>query len=352
MNCTRVILVTPKLGIGGIQRALTNLANWLTSVGVDVYLVSCKREDVFYELNNDVKLIIPEFEYSLELGKISYYYKVIRYLRKTFKAIDAQNVISYGETFNPLAIIASRGLNKNMIISDRTSPDYKHRKITQLLRKATYPLVDTLILQTTRSLEYNQKKFPTIKQVVIPNFINRFNHIDQEKEKIILYVGRFAWEKAPMRLVQAFSKIEDKRGYKLTMCGDGPQFEEIKNFIDDLSLNSHIELKGKVKHPEKYYSKASIYVLPSVLEGFPNALCEAMSFGIASVCYNSIPYEDLGQSGKDFLVVGVDFDNLTDALNYLINDRTARDLLSENAKEINMRLSDIKIGEKYLHLLK
>lgn len=154
-----------------------------------------------------------------------------------------------------------------------------------------------------------------------------------------------------MRLVQAFSKIEDKRGYRLIMCGDGPQFEEVKNFIGDLSLNSHIELKGKVKHPEKYYSKASIYVLPSILEGFPNALCEAMSFGLACVCYDTIPYEDLGESGKDFLVVGQDFPTLHEALIHIIENKQVIENLSKNAKDIKVRLNNKIIGEMFLNLL-
>jgi GalNAc-alpha-(1->4)-GalNAc-alpha-(1->3)-diNAcBac-PP-undecaprenol alpha-1,4-N-acetyl-D-galactosaminyltransferase len=314
----KIIIVTPKLGIGGIQRATNNLSNWLVTKGFNVSLISCKKEEVFYNLNENVNLITPKFKYSLGKGKLYYYFNVIQYLRSELKNIDSKVVFSFGEAFNPLVLIASLGLDKNVFIADRTSPDYKHSFLVSKLRCFTYPFAESLILQSEKSLNYNKSLFGKLPKVVIPNFIHPLDSHFGEREKSILYVGRFAWEKAPDRLIKAFARIENKKGYLLKMCGDGPMLEEMKYLAVSLGIASDVIFHHRVSNVEEYYKKAGIFVLPSVLEGFPNAFCEALSAGLPSVCYDSIPHEDIGTNNVDFLVVGKDFSTLEDALTHLI----------------------------------
>lgn len=346
-----IVIVTPKLGIGGIQRTTTNLSNWLTGKGYGVILISCKKEDIFYDLNQNVHVITPNFNYSLDKGKLLYYFNVIKYLRYELKKIDSKHVFSFGEAFNPLVLIASRALGKKVYIADRTSPDYKHSAIISKLRRFTYPLAHALILQSQKSFNYNKSLFGKLKKVVIPNFIHPIDSHLGERKKSILYIGRFAWEKAPDRLIKAFAKIENKKGYILEMCGDGPMLEDMKDLTVSLGIKSEVIFHGQVTNVEDYYKKAGIYVLPSVLEGFPNALCEALSTGLPSVCYDSIPYEDIGTNNVDFLVVGKDFPTLEDALTHLISNEDERIRLSQNAIDIKQRLSDENVGNKFLKLI-
>ena len=69
-----VILVAPKLGIGGIQRALTNLANWFASKDYQVTFISCKKEPLFYNLDERVTLITPEKEHPGKGGNLVFHY--------------------------------------------------------------------------------------------------------------------------------------------------------------------------------------------------------------------------------------------------------------------------------------
>jgi GalNAc-alpha-(1->4)-GalNAc-alpha-(1->3)-diNAcBac-PP-undecaprenol alpha-1,4-N-acetyl-D-galactosaminyltransferase len=351
VNFDSIILISPKLGIGGIQRATANLSNWLISKGFSVFLISCKKEEIFYEVNEKVKVITPDFNYSLDKGKLQYYLKVIWYLRSELKKIDSKYVFSFGEAFNPLVLIASRGLGKSVFISDRTSPDYKHSLIISKLRRLTYPFAKALILQSQKSLNYNLNFFGKLPKFVIPNFIHPFDEYHNERNKSILYVGRFAWEKAPDRLIRAFSNIEDKMGFVLEMCGDGPMLEEMKSLTFELGIADKVIFHGPVYNIVDYYKHAGIFVLPSVLEGFPNAFCEALSTGLPSICYDSIPHEDIGKSNVDFLVVGKEFSTLEEALKHLIYNENERLKFSRNAVGIKERLSDENVGTKYLNLI-
>jgi glycosyltransferase involved in cell wall biosynthesis len=87
------------------------------------------------------------------------------------------------------------------------------------------------------------------------------------------------------------------------MAGDGPLFEKMKFLTQELNVNNSIVFYGKVKDVAKLYSNASIFVLPSVIEGFPNALIEAMSFGLPCICFSDIPYEDIVEDQTNGIVV-------------------------------------------------
>lgn len=350
-----IILVSPKLGIGGIQRAMTNLANWFASKDYVVTFISCKKEELFYELDERVKLIVPSKVHPGSSGNLlQHYFSIILFLRKEFKKSKAKNIISFGDGFNPLVVIASIGLNKNVHISDRTSPDYNFKWYIQWLKLLTYKRAKTFIAQTTKAAKWNEKKFANKLNIkIIPNPVREVV-IDSSvaKEKIILYVGRFAWEKNPEALIRAFSIIDEKKGWRLVMLGDGPQFSAMKALAAKLQLYDAIKFVGQVKDVDYYYSKASIYVLPSVLEGFPNALCEAMASGLPCICFDGIPYEDLGVKGEDFLVVKQDdIIDLSIHVNQLMQSESQRLTIGKQAESIKERLALPIIFNKFEEIL-
>ncbi len=350
-----IILVSPKLGIGGIQRAMTNLANWFASKDYVVTFISCKNEELFYELDKRVKLIVPSKVHPGSSGNLlQHYFSIILFLRKEFKKSKAKNIISFGDAFNPLVILASIGLNKSVHVSDRTSPDYKFKWYINYLKLITYRSSKTFIAQTSIAANWNVKKFKNkLNIVVIPNQLREVA-IDTEsiKEKVIIYLGRFAWEKNPEALIRAFSQIKHKKGWKLVMLGDGPLLKKMISLCNELALEKDVEFKGQVKDVDSYLSKASMYVLPSVLEGFPNALCEAMAFGLPCISSSKIPYNDIGEDGIDFIVSNPDnLEDLSSKIEKLINDEQLRFFLGNNAKKINERLSLETIGVKFESLL-
>ncbi|MBI2063716.1 MAG: glycosyltransferase, partial [Candidatus Yanofskybacteria bacterium] len=65
--------------------------------------------------------------------------------------------------------------------------------------------------------------------------------------------------------------------YNLVLIGDGPERENIESRIKNLELGNKIILAGRIHDAYKYLPAFDIFVLPSVKEGFPWALLEAMS---------------------------------------------------------------------------
>jgi glycosyltransferase involved in cell wall biosynthesis len=341
--------------MGGIERALSVLANKWVKLGFEVRYVSCLKSDPFYELDSKIKVIEPDFRRSGGLvNKIIFYPKLIFYIRCQIKNENPDRVLSFGDFFNPIVLLAASGLKIPVYISDRTSFDFKFPKYIKVLKNKLYPKSAGFIAQTSRAFEAKKKQFGAqFNQVVIPNAIREIKKTNEPKENIILYVGRFSWEKNPIALLQAFSSIENKSNWKLVMAGDGPQWEEMKRLASDLEMREHVTFLGTVSDVDTLLNKASIFVLPSVLEGFPNALCEAMSASLPVICFDSIPYESIITPNLDGIVIPYnDLNSLTSALNSLMSNEKKRLEIGEKAYSKSRNWEVEKIVTKYSEFLK
>ena len=350
-----ICLVSPSLKLGGIEQAMVVLANDFAARGLKVSFVSCLAGEHFYQLDERITLIEPDFIRSASiLNKLVFYSRMLGFIRNEVKKINPDVLLAFGDSFSPLILLALYGTNYPVFISDRTSPDYKFRFPIPLMKRWLYPRSAGFIAQTQRAANYKRKKFGNKLNIqVIPNAIREIKSFpDVKREKIILYVGRFAWEKGPERLIRAYSDLEDRQGWKLLMAGSGPLLKPMQELAMQLNLENDIIFPGKVDEVDQLYARASFYVLPSVLEGFPNSLCEAMAAGLPVVCFDSIPWEEILEPGKSGLVVkNDDISKLTETLQELIQNKDLRESLGQNALGLKDRLSVERIGGKVLKFI-
>lgn len=125
------------------------------------------------------------------------------------------------------------------------------------------------------------------KVVSIPNSIPAVHDDLSKKEKIILHVGRINISQKRSDLLPDFWEyLHDKvPDWKFFIVGDGPYYNELEKDFEKRKL-PRVSLEG-FREPESYYQKASVFMMPSAYEGFPNTLLEAQSFGCAPVLFNS-----------------------------------------------------------------
>lgn len=110
----------------------------------------------------------------------------------------------------------------------------------------------------------------------------------------LLCVGRLSSAKAQMLLVQACATLRNEGfDFSLTLVGDGPDRSRIQHAIADLRLGNHIHLTGALNQTavRAQFERADIFVLPSLAEGIPVVLMEAMSSGVPCIStpVNGIP---------------------------------------------------------------
>lgn len=103
----------------------------------------------------------------------------------------------------------------------------------------------------------------------------------------LLYVGYLRHEKGIEYLIRAIDLIKHSNVVcKLTIIGDGEKRKELEDLVHALHLNECIEFLGYIPVGDALfaeYTKADVFVLPSISEGTPRVLLEAMSHGVAVV---------------------------------------------------------------------
>lgn len=348
----RVLIVTPSLNVGGIGRHLSVFAESFFDKGLEVDMLSCLNIKKFYQTNENIRVI--RFPLNRKVGffnTLKFYVSLIFFIRKNIKKLNPDFVLVFGEMFNPMVLLASLRLKVPVFIGDMTSADYNYGKAITLLRKLTYPLSAGLVCQTRFVEDYRNREFNNrLNTIVLDNPIRSIKEYDIPRENIILYVGRFAWEKSPDRLIKAFALIENKNGWTLCMAGDGPLLSSMKDLAVQLNCENSITFLGKVQDVDKLFAKSSIYVLPSLLEGFPNALCEAMIAGLPVVCFDGFPSDEIIDHNYNGIIIENEGGAaaLSESLVDLINSPDKRQYLGNNAKELRSRLKPEVIVERFM----
>jgi glycosyltransferase involved in cell wall biosynthesis len=151
-----------------------------------------------------------------------------------------------------------------------------------------------------------------------------------------LYVGRLASLKGVNYLLEALQTT----GIQCRLVGDGPEMGALMNMAEQLGIVQNIEFVGEFPHEQvlKEYSKASLFVLPTLAEGFPMVLLEAMATGLPVITTNvSGIDETVIDLQNGLLVEKMNPVGLRAALVRLSRDHELREILGRKARETVLR---------------
>ena len=151
----------------------------------------------------------------------------------------------------------------------------------------------------------------------------------------LLCVGRLSPAKGQVLLVHACAQLRAKGlNFLLTLVGDGPDRQRIEQTIASLQLGSYITLTGSLNQEavKAHFARADVFVLPSLAEGIPVVLMEAMSSGVPCVStpVNGIP-ELIEHDCTGLLATPGDVDSLTRQLTRLVQQPQLRQSLARAA---------------------
>jgi glycosyltransferase involved in cell wall biosynthesis len=144
---------------------------------------------------------------------------------------------------------------------------------------------------------------------------------------VILFVGRLESRKNPLVLLEGFNTAlgQTHRSLKLLFCGDGSHREILASRIKSLRLEGKVLLLGRVDDStlSLAYSASDLYVLPSVVEGYPATIVESRYFGLPVVVGNFPGVGSTVTNGKDGVVLdSIDRDSVARSILDLSNDST------------------------------
>lgn len=336
-----IVFVLGAITSGGAERVASHLMHYWDEKGWDLTLITGHGpEEDFYELPENMNRIVINTG-SASSNKFVGLMKNIPYvwqLRKALKKIEASTVISFLTRTNIHTILASMGLNKHVIISERNDTTREeHLWPWPLLRKAFYRFADIVTANSEIALS-GMKEYVNIEKLkLVPNpvIIPEKKASPQQSSKI-LNIGRLVPQKAQNLLLEALSLIkeQDLKGWSLDILGTGEEEENLMKLSDELDVSDRVNFRGLVNNVTPVYLSAGIFVLSSKYEGTPNVLLEAMSFGLPCIISDSLPGAlDLIENDKNGLVFkSGDSKDLADKLFDLIENPEKRVKLGLQAR--------------------
>jgi glycosyltransferase involved in cell wall biosynthesis len=213
-----------------------------------------------------------------------------------FQTVRPDCVISFMPPANTVSLLAARESGIKVICTNHNVPeqDYASDKrwdqnpVDRRLRLSALNYASAIHVLFPEFAEW----FPSNLQdqmVSIPNYIPcefRNHRINEDREKLIIGVGRLTWVKNYSALVRAWGKIyRQYPNWRVVIYGDGPDRKALQREIDRAGVSDVFTLWGSKPHLADEYARASIFCHPARFEGFGLAAVEALSMGVPLVAY-------------------------------------------------------------------
>lgn len=315
-----------------------------------------------------------------ELNIVLFALKVSGYLRRNKQNIDIIHL--HLTLIGAILVILNRGLRKKMIYtchigqwtlgkSELNTFERVHLLVDSFLMKRVNKVV--ALNNTAKERLLSKGKINADNITVVPNGVDTdfFNDDIEVGETIkkyglegkltVLFVGRLAKIKGIEYLIKAADRIVNEFGYKETLFVlVGPQafdsterpidMEKMLSFIDQHQLEKHVILTGSLPSEEvrTLYAACDIFVLPSLSEGDPLVIPEAMASGkpVIATRVGGIPRQ-VRDGWNGFLIDPADEQQLAEKIKYLIDNPDEIQRLGENSRKYaEEELDWRKVAEK------
>jgi glycosyltransferase involved in cell wall biosynthesis len=311
-----ILFIIPEMSMGGAQRSLSKLSNELGHF-YNVSIVVFNKAHTLNVKNADSILSLDVYSGNGFLLKSIAFFERVRRLRKLKRELSIDIAISFLEGADYVNILSR--LKEKVIVSIRGSKVYDEnmlrygfywrRKLIRLLYKKADAIVCVNNGIAREMAEYYRINLPI-------HVIYNFYDVEQISEqasfpvdtklmsffqgRVVAMSGRLAIEKGHLFVISIFSAL--KKSYpdlRLILIGDGPCRQSLLDYCSSLNITVNYEtclegtpdvfITGETKNVFSYLGRATLYILNSSSEGFPNGLAEAMACGLP-VMSSDCPY--------------------------------------------------------------
>ena len=358
----KIAIVIPTLTSGGSERVAAVLANQLASKSENsVTVLKFEQGDSFYQLINEVRLISLDNYINRSsriksiIGTLRSYLKYSKFCKARLSEIKPDCVFS----FLPHADIAlylayKKSLPFTLVCSERNDPNERSPLLQKVLERI-YRKCDLLICQSKAMSDY-YKEIPDDRKAIIPNPIDCSVLPEVAEASVpprIVAVGRLSAQKDFPLLINSFARSIPfvPPSTSLTIYGEGPQRSELERIIGENNLENVVTLPGTVSSIGEAIKDASLFVMSSKYEGFPNALLEAISLGlpVISTDFASGIARELVNPECGMLVPVGSERLMTEAIVKMLNSSKWRIAAQENAQIVRKRFDVTRLINDWLN---
>lgn len=287
INLMKILFITNSFGTGGAERQIVSLSEELIQRGHQVKLVTlkCKPNDLLCDMKN---IEHSSLKMSSIKGYVSALFKY-RDIIANFKPDVVHSHLPHSIIFSRIAKLLLRSSVKLVC----TTHNYNVRsKLFAKLYRYTDFISDynTNVSQAAVNRYIEERLYKSQNSCYVPNgfnvkkFIGNNNGRDilkkfniSDSDIVCIAMGRLHYQKNyPMMLFAMKKVVEEDAKIKLIILGDGPDKVKLERQCSKLGLERNVFFVGLVDNVSEYLSASDLYLMSSVFEGMPLAICEAM----------------------------------------------------------------------------
>ncbi len=319
-----ILMIMFGRGVGGAELQFIELANYLAN-NHKVRLLSLGGDGAINNASIDDRIDIQVYEYNNVIGTLVSLSKAF-FVNVGFSSDHIITTSFIGNVFGFLLCL----FRKRRLVSLQTvSKSMRCAPIDRVILRRFNALIAGATDIKDYLLSYGQDpdKIHVIhnwvdvsKRVPSANVYDTRRKLDIEKDQLIIgCIGRLHPQKGQVYLIQAYAElISEFPNSKLLLIGDGPSKEVLEEEVNRLGIADSVIFTGTISGDDynNYLSVIDVYVQPSVFEGLPRTLLDAMCMGKA--------------------IVATDINGNREAIENGINGLLVR---SENVQEISLALA-------------
>jgi len=354
----KLFIFIHSLSAGGAERVTVNLANYWSKKGWEVTIITMmSRERDFYKLHPGVHRIALQVDADSTNAPaaIRHNLRRVRALHTVLRQGKPEVALGMMSTANCLLSMAAIGTGVPAVGSERIYPPKAPiGRVWSWLRRRLYPRLAAVVAQTEESAQWLQVQVVGCRVCVISNpaIYPLISHEPQvtpgqvlgtaDDMHMLLAAGRLGLQKGFDRLLVAFAELAPRfPDWCLVIIGEGEERCELEKQISDVGIKKHVFLPGIVGNIGEWYEAADLYVMTSRFEGFPNALAEALVYGLPAVSVDckTGPHDILRHEIDGLLIPQNSHEALVEALATLMSDETLRQQYAARAVDARKRFA-------------
>lgn len=395
----KILFVISTLDTGGAQRALSNIVTHLP----DDYHI-----DIL--LNDDVSIKYPYKGNILSLGlkpcgnKKNIFYQIKVFLKRVLRLLKLKKngkyiaCISFMDSANFANVISGNKYCKTILsvrsnLSQAASSSKVYRYIVNPIAKMLYNSADKIVSVSKGAEKDLIERFAISPQKIV----TIYNGYDYDKiqesassgdvvsfdrrcdsEFVISTMGRIEPLKGFGHILNAVMLLPQSisSSIKIEIIGDGSKKEYLETLAREKNIEDRLCITGFLSNPFGVLARSDLFIFPSLLEGFPNALVEAMCVGlpvIAADCESGVreilaPNTDINYKTKTIemaeygVIVPVGSLNddedaklceqsIADAIQFMINNKEKKTWYSEQSYKRAKQLSIEVVVNQWVRLI-
>lgn len=353
-----VLQVMPEFGLAGAETMCECLVNHLIQSGrCNVFVVSLFdfHSAITERLERSgVEVIYLHKKKGSDLSIIPRLWRIMRE-----KRIDVVHTHRYVMQYAiPAAILAGVPVRIHTVHNIATKEvDAIRRKIAALFYRYCHVIPVSISPLITKTIveEYHlpKKQIPMVYNGIDLSkclIKDTYQQVDSTFFRFI-HIGRFSRQKNHDVIIEAANRLKEK-GWQfcIDLIGGGELELEYKNRVKELDLVGTISFCGLQTNVYPYLKRADVFILPSLYEGMPITLIEAMGCGLPIIASRVGGIPDMIVNEENGLLINADAQSLADAMEKLMDNTSLRERLGLEALAQSQRFSAKKMSESYLNI--